>query len=78
MLGRAITLSLPTATTMEQPCIPHVQVRRDAAARRNEKILKFASRLKTGKKEGGGCLQQDAQGVRTKSSNQDVLLRRRA
>jgi hypothetical protein len=55
-------------------------VQRDAAARRAEKKLIFASRLKIGKKwiGGGGRLQQDAQGVKAMNGYMDVLLRRRA
>jgi hypothetical protein len=38
----------------------------------------FASRPTTGKKEGGGCLKQDAQGASSNGSYAEVLLRRRA
>jgi hypothetical protein len=38
----------------------------------------FASRPTTGKKAGGGCLTQDAQGARSNQFNLEVLLRRRA
>jgi hypothetical protein len=50
---------------------------RDAAARRAETKLNFASRLEIGKKLGNFPLQQDAQGVSSKCGR-DVLMRRRA
>jgi hypothetical protein len=50
---------------------------RDAAARRAETKLNFASRLEIGIKGGNFALHQDAQGV-SSSFGRDVLLRRRA
>jgi hypothetical protein len=64
-------------TAAENPFGLQAGAARDAAARRAETKLNFASRLQIGKKCSTVALQQDAQGV-SSSFGRDVLLRKRA